>query len=82
MYQIRPIFLSVALALARRNLYLAWMERASPLSIYLTAVLSSIIAELATDCAHAHSECLQYECTAKVTKLFSGYAQSHCETQL
>ncbi len=48
-------------ALARRKLYLAWMERASPLSIYLTAVLFSIIAELATDCAHAHTECLQYD---------------------
>ncbi len=45
------------------------MERASPLSIYLPAVLSSIIAELATDCAHAHTECLQYEYIAKVTKV-------------
>ncbi len=26
-------------------------------------------AELAIDCAHAHTECLQYECIAKVTKV-------------
>ncbi len=63
------IKLNPFLYLARRNLYLAWMERASPLSIYLPAILSSIIAELATDCAHAHTECLQYECIAKVTKV-------------
>ncbi len=44
-----------------------------------SSVLSS---ELATDCAHAHTECLQYERSDKSYSVANtGYAQSQCDTQ-
>ncbi len=73
MYQIKPILISgKGMRIAFLDKYVLARQRSS------SSVLCSIIAELATGCAHAYTECLQHEFSIQWLYMLSHNVRLSC----